>query len=153
MKFCEFYWFPVFILLVLGVAVIISLECNNNCMNTWTSDIFYPTTGSGRQRSRLNMEISTWILLWGLHYDSLKVIFIPILCIYIYPLKVKPNIGLSNSIACPFCNILYNETVFFPEIFRSPLLPIHLKEFILLKPQEIHLSRYVITLRKKSIYY
>ena len=56
-----------------GAVVNIRMTCLNNHLSSWSSDQFFPSTGRGRPKSRLNLALSSWILMAGLHYDSLKV--------------------------------------------------------------------------------
>ena len=57
-----------------GAAVSFTLNCTENHQNTWHSSDFYPKkSDKGKARSKLNTELSSYILLTGLQFAPTQV--------------------------------------------------------------------------------
>jgi hypothetical protein len=56
-----------------GAAVTFKMDCSNNHSTKWDTSEFFQNRGPGRPKSKLNMMISSFLLMAGLHYDSAKV--------------------------------------------------------------------------------
>ena len=57
-----------------GAAVSVTMFCMDNHKNTWHSSDFYPKKGDhGKARSKLNVLLSSFILLTGLLFAPIQV--------------------------------------------------------------------------------
>ena len=57
-----------------GAAVSITLCCSNNHKNTWHNSEFYPKKSEkGKARSKLNTQLSSYVLLTGLQFAPVEV--------------------------------------------------------------------------------
>ena len=60
-----------------GAAVSFTMCCSSNHSNTWHSSGFYPKkSDKGKARSKLNVQLSTFILLCGLQFSNVEVFII-----------------------------------------------------------------------------
>ena len=58
-----------------GAAVSFTITCTDNHQNMWHSSEFYPKKADrGKARSKLNVELSSYILLTGLQFAPVKVL-------------------------------------------------------------------------------
>ena len=57
-----------------GAAATVKLCCMDKNNNSWSTDSFYDRLSPlGRQRSKLNVRLSTYLQLTGSNYDPIKV--------------------------------------------------------------------------------